>query len=272
LIAKYYSFQVGSVSCTVLLDDATMIGKDRLLKRFPHGTEAEYRQAYADIGLTLDEADSSFNILVMKIGGETVLVDTGEGGKPNGGLLPESLRLAGIKPEEITLIVLTHADRDHVLGLLTDDHQPAFPNAAYVLSKKEMEHWQSQITADQLLMVSMMYQKGLRLIDMDEQILPGLTAVPLPGHTPGHIGLLLESDGEKLLHLADLMHSPMQFAHPDWSPRYDVDPLRSIVTRRSALARAADESVLTLFYHLTFPGLGWVKITEKGFRWEATAI
>jgi len=91
--AQSYTFRVGSVDCTVLLDGASVLGKDRIVRRYPDATEAEYRQAYADMGLSLDEADSSFNILVAKIGEETVLVDTGEGGRPKGGYLPASMRL-----------------------------------------------------------------------------------------------------------------------------------------------------------------------------------
>jgi glyoxylase-like metal-dependent hydrolase (beta-lactamase superfamily II) len=268
--AKSYAFKVGSVDCAVLVDRASVIGKEGVLRRFPNGSEAEYRQAHADIGLSLDEADSSINILVAKIGGETVLVDTGERG-----YLLESMRLAGIQPEAITLVVITHADGDHVMGSLTEDNEPVFPNAIYVISEEERAHWQRRIEsdrADHRPVVTMMEAKGLRLIKTDEQILPGMTAVPIPGHTPGQIAVLIESENEKLIHLADLLHSPMQFAHPEWSVRFDVDTRISVPTRRAALGRAADENMLTLFYHLTFPGLGRVKQAEKGFAWEPLAI
>jgi glyoxylase-like metal-dependent hydrolase (beta-lactamase superfamily II) len=96
----------------------------------------------------------------------------------------------------------------------------------------------------------------------------GLTAVPIPGHTPGQIALLFESQSEKLLHMADLLHNPMQFAHPEWSPTFDVDIRCSVPTRRKVLDQAASENLLTLFYHLTFPGLGWVRQAETGFRWQ----
>lgn len=270
-----YPFKVGSVDCAVLLDGATVLGKERIVRRYPEATEAEYRQAYADIGLSLDQADSSFNILLIQIGGETVLVDTGEGGRPNGGHLLESMRLTGIAPDAVTLVVLTHAHGDHVLGLLADDGQPAFPQATYVISREELAFWQGRIAdgaADQRPIVTMIEAQGLRLIEMDEQIIPGLTAVPIPGHTPGQIALLVESEGETLIHMADLLHSPMQFAHPEWSPSFDVDTSISVPTRCDALRRAADDNMLTLFYHLTFPGLGRVKHAEQGFAWEPLEI
>jgi glyoxylase-like metal-dependent hydrolase (beta-lactamase superfamily II) len=113
-----------------------------------------------------------------------------------------------------------------------------------------------------------MEQRAMRIINMDEEILPGLCAVPIPGHTPGQIGVMIESEGEKLIHLADLLHSPMQFAHPEWSPSFDADMRQSVPTRIAALERAADQKMLALFYHLTFPGLGYVKRGDQGFLWK----
>jgi glyoxylase-like metal-dependent hydrolase (beta-lactamase superfamily II) len=269
--AKSHSFKVGRIDCTVLLDGESLPGRDGTMRRFPDADEADIRQAYAEAGLSLDEADSSFNVFAARIGEETVLVDTGEGGKPHGGHLLESMHLAGIEPDAITQVVITHVHGDHVLGLLSDDREPAFPNATYVISKEERAFWQVRIddwAGDQRPIIDMMEAKGLRLIEMDEPILPGLTAVPIPGHTPGQIGLLIESDGEKFIHLADLLHSPMQFAHPEWSPRFDADTSLSVPTRRDALGRAADEDMLALFYHLTFPGLGWVRRAGEAFAWE----
>ncbi len=269
--AKSYPFSVGSFQCAVLLDGTSFLGKERILKRFPDATEAEYRQAYAEIRLSLDAADSSFNVLLAKIDSDTILVDTGEGGKPTGGLLHQSLILAGVEPEAVTLIVITHCDGDHVLGLLTEDDRAAFANAKFVISKEEMAYWQGRIdreVPEQQPIVSMMEVKGLRLIEMDERILPGLTAVPLPGHTPGQIGALIESGNEKLMVMGDLLHSPIQFAYPEWSASYDIDTSISVPTRRAALGRVADENMLALLYHLTFPGLGRVKRAEKGFTWE----
>jgi glyoxylase-like metal-dependent hydrolase (beta-lactamase superfamily II) len=269
--AKSHSFNVGSIECAVLLDGASALGIEGTLRRFPNTPEADCRQAYADIGLSLAEADSSFNILLAKVGDETVLVDTGEGDRPPGGHLLESMRLAGMEPEAVTLVVITHTHGDHVLGLLSDDHKPVFPNATYVISREELAFWQARIdngTLDQGQIAAMLKERGLRQINMDEAILPGLTAFPIPGHTPGQIALLLESEKDKLIHMADLLHSPMQFAHPDWSPHFDADTRVSVPSRREALGRAADANMLALFYHLTFPGLGRVKRAGEAFAWE----
>lgn len=272
--AKAHSFEVGDARCTVLLDGASLTGRQGILKRYPDATEGDYERAYAEVGLSLDEADNSLNVLLVQTGGETVLLDTGEGDRPNRGYLPESLRLAGVAPEAITRVVVTHVHGDHTQGLLAPDGSPAFPNATYVISRPEMAFWEARIAAgaaDQRPMIDMMARQGLRLIEMDGEIAPGLTAIPAPGHTPGHIAVLIESRGEKLIDLVDLLHSPMQFAHPEWSASFDADTGLSVPSRRALLGRAADENALALFYHLTFPGLGRVRRAGDAFTWEPLA-
>lgn len=268
----HHSFKVGAGEFTVLLDGVDSLSRERFLKRYPDATEPAYRRAFADIGLSFDEAISSLNVLCAEIGGEMILVDAGEAGKSRGGELLTSMGHAGISPDNITLIVLTHSHGDHVQGLLTEHGQPAFPNARYVISAEEMAFWQKRIesgkAADQRAIVTMMASRGLQLIEMDAQIVPGVAALPIPGHTPGQIALLFESEGEALIHMADLLHSPIQFAHPEWSAYFDADTDVSVPTRRAALGLAADEGALTAFYHLAFPGVGRIRRGERGFIWE----
>lgn len=268
---QHQPFTVGTLECAVLLESVSPVNNEQFMGRFPNGNEADYRQAFNEMGLSFDEAISAMNILTVKIGTEQILVDAGMGKPPMSGWLFDSLALAGLTPDAITLIVITHTHSDHVLGLLNDAEEPVFPNARYVISDLELSFWRSRIEQDipeQAPILNMMEAAGLRVINMDDVILPGLTAVPLPGHTPGQIGLLLESDGESLVHLADLLHSPMQFRNPDWSPRFDNDLSVSVPTRHKILRRVADENRLTLFYHLTFPGLGRVLDRDTTFDWQ----
>lgn len=269
-----HAFQIGDIACHVLLDGGDTLDRERFMRRFPQGTEAEYREAYESMGLSLDDADSSLNILLAQIAGEMVLVDSGMGYSP-GGLLPESLRLTGIAPEAVSMVVITHSHGDHVMGLLHADGQPVFPNAQYAISSVEWAWWQVRVEStqpEQRAITAMMEERGLRLLAMDEVILPGLAALPIPGHTPGQIGLVFESAGEHLLHLADLLHSPMQIARPDWSAAFDADKSVSVPSRQAALARAADEDALVMFYHLTFPGLGRVQRQGSAFAWSPSPL
>jgi glyoxylase-like metal-dependent hydrolase (beta-lactamase superfamily II) len=268
---QFYAFKVGDIDCRVLLDGMTVIGAEGIAGRFPSVPEADAQRAFREVGQSIDDAASSLNILLARIGGETVLFDAGEGGRPKGGGVIPSLRLASIAPEEVTLVVITHTHGDHILGLVDANGQPVYPNARYVISAPERAFWQARIAAqipEQQGLMDMIEERGVRVIAADEPIMPGLTAVPIPGHTPGQIASLIESGGEKLIHLADLLHSPMQFAYPEWSPRFDADPTISVPTRQELLQRAADENMLAFFYHLPFPGLGRVSRADRGFAWE----
>lgn len=267
----HHKATIGDITYSIFLDGAEIISTERFLRRYPQATEADYRDAFAQIGQSLETADSSFNILLAHVDRDIVLVDAGEGGKPAGGELIAQMHHAHISPESVTLIILTHSHGDHVMGLLTNAGKPTFPNARYVLSAKEYAYWQAKIDAGldaHRPILEMMHKQGLRLIATNEVIINGVTAVPMPGHTPGQIGVLFESKGERLLHMADLLHSPIQFAHPEWSAKFDADISISVPTRQHLLTHVADAQLLTLFYHLTFPGLGYVTQTKTGFTWN----
>ena len=272
MTAKFHSFQIGNIDCTVLLDGVSSISIERFLRRFPDASEQDYRKAFTKIGQSLEQATSAFNILLLKMDDEVILVDAGEAGRPYGGDLVASMKLAEIDPQDITLVIITHSHGDHILGLVDNHNHAVFPNAHYVMSQAEFDFWRENIVqgaSQQLPILSMMRQNNLRLIDMDEEIIRGIKAIPLQGHTDGQIGLLIESQGEALLHLADLLHSPIQFAHLEWSVKFDADAELARQTRQKMLTYAAAESLLTLFYHLDFPSLGYVKRdNERGFTWH----
>lgn len=272
--ASVYHFNIGTIQCCAILDGVSHIGRQRFLRRFPDGTEADYRTAFAELGLSFDAAQSSLNVLLLKIGQERILIDAGEG-QPVGGLLPANLRVAGVQPEEISQIIITHAHGDHILGLLDAAKNPVFPNARYIITGEELQAWEQRIatkTPEQAAHLEHMRVQGLRLIPMDANILPEIRAVPLAGHTPGHIGLMIESQGQRLLHLADVLHSPIQFVNPAWCAKFDQDRAQATLSRRRALSTAAMDGIHTFFYHLGFPGLG--KLTQVGdaFIWHPTKM
>lgn len=235
----------------------------------------------------------SFNLALIEVGDQRVLIDTGfrfragddsggndEGPPPTLGVLSE----AGASAEGVTTVVLTHAHGDHLGGLL-DDGVPAFSNAELVLSAKEAAFWTGPSVPDDrapqsraLISALDTYADRVRTIEMDGMILDHppasgyapvtISAIPAPGHTPGHIGVEVASGEERLWLMVDTLHAPFQFSQPGWSPRFDSDPARAAATRRELLARAADESVLTHFFHIAFPGLGRVRHEGDGFAFD----
>ncbi len=211
------------------------------------------------------KSPSSFNLFVVKKGPETVLIDTGTGGK-----MLDLFQKIGIKPEEIKTVLLTHSHGDHVGGLLKDGKK-VFPNATLWLDVREREFWKSARNKDVFEQCIKLYGEP-KILTPDEKtavIFPEMVAVDLAGHTPGHTGFLISSKGEKLLLVADLLHSgAVQFAAPDVGFRFDDNPKQAVEIRSKTMKRAADEKLLFVGSHLPFPSAGSIKTDGDAFKFE----
>ncbi len=206
-----------------------------------------------------------YAVFVVKKGADTVLIDTGKGGR-----MLECLQTIDIKPEDVKNVLLTHSHGDHVNGLVRDG-QRVFPNAALWIDSNELAFWKSARNRNHYERCVALYGEP-KILSPDEKTalaFPELVAVALPGHTPGQAGFLLSSEGGKLFIVADLLHhGAVQFARPDISVRYDYEPERAARTRCKTLKRAAEENLLIAACHLPFPSVGNVKTDGDGFRFE----
>jgi len=212
----------------------------------------------------------SMNILLIDTGSHRVLVDTGCGphpAKPINGKLLERLAEVGVSTDTIDTVIITHAHWDHVEGNTDGQGNPTFPNARYVISDVEWETHTAEpnaIAQAQLLSIADRFEP----IKMDAEIVPGIRAIPAPGHTLGQIALLIGSDDAQLLHSADVFHDPVELIHPEWYFNFDADPEATVSTRRRLFDLAAREQLLVMPYHFPFPGLG--HIAAEGDHWSWT--
>jgi len=269
-----YTFQVGNFQCTVLADDISHLEISSIPDRFPDVPRQALLSALEKRHASTTTIEWSMNCLLVQRDDRNIMVDTGMGGE-GGKLIP---RLREILPlREIDTVIITHCHPDHVGGLVAADGALTFPNAEYWMRETEWEYWMgtegivhrgddryAQLLRAKLLPI----QDRLTLLTQDREIVPGITAFSAFGHTPGHIGLLIESEGEKLFDIVDALHAKVQLDHPDWSPRFDVDPVQASQTRKALLERAAEEEMPTLLYHFGFPGIGLVSRQGDGFLWE----
>jgi glyoxylase-like metal-dependent hydrolase (beta-lactamase superfamily II) len=222
---------------------------------------------------------SQYICLLVNTGEHRVLVDTGADGlDPNTGKLLQNLQAEGIAPEDIDMVILTHCHPDHIGGNTLDNGKPAFPNARFAMWKDEWDFWTSKQAEEKLdehvreVLLSVArknlppIQERLDLIEREREILPGIHAIAAPGHTPGHMALVISSEGEQLLCISDTALHPIHLEQPEWCAAVDFAPDQVVATRRRILNRAAAEKALVLAFHFPFPGLG--HIVQKGEAWQ----
>lgn len=281
----YYRFMVGDVEAVVISDGGLSfqpIQPTWAPEASKEDLEATLRSAF----LPTDRIHLEVNTLLIRIGGELILVDSGAGGLfgPSLGKVRERMEAAGIKPGQVTGVVLTHAHGDHFGGLLDAEGKPVYPNATYFASKTEIDYWTGsdpdfsklripKERREQSLAGARKYiaaiKDRLTPVTPGKKIVEGLEVVDAPGHTPGHIALLVTSGKEALLNAADTVHHHvLMFSHPEWTSAFDVDPGMGAQTRRKILDRAAADGLRLLGYHLPFPGIGHVRAAKGGaFEW-----
>jgi glyoxylase-like metal-dependent hydrolase (beta-lactamase superfamily II) len=109
------------------------------------------------------------------------------------------------------------------------------------------------------------------LLDGEKEIVPGVQVIPAPGHTPGHIALLISSSNSQLLHLSDAVLNPLHMEYPAWRSFFDLDPTGASTTRQQLLDRAAEDKLNILAYHFPFPGLGRVESKGHAWKWAAAS-
>lgn len=260
-----HQLSVGEIDCVVVHEGRGEQTVERLKGIFTTASEDKIAQGLAERGAV----GGSMNPLYMKVGDRQILVDVGFGN-----LIPK-LGAIGITPQDMTDVVITHFHGDHVMGLIDSDGKPHYPNATIIVNEAEWNHWMSEVTQQQigedrangLKACFAPYTDKIKRVKPDEEIVAGIKVVEAYGHTPGHIGLMIESNGDRLLHLVDTAHITLQDANPDWSPRFDSQPDVSPITRRKWFAYAADENILTLWYHFPFPGLGHISHEGDAFKW-----
>lgn len=269
-------FEVGDRAVTALLDGALQIDRSQLTGVDDEAYEAAMRDAYRDPA----SYRSAVNGFLVDAPEGVILVDAGTGTAmgPDLGRLPDNLQAAGVAPEDVTLLIATHLHPDHVGGAVVDG-AARFPNAEMVVHRADRDFWLDEATRnaapaeaqpffDLAASVVEAYGDRLRIVEGDEEVAPGLTTMHLPGHTPGHMGVMLDGGGDAgLLMWADIVHvPPVQFAMPQVTIGFDTDPSQAAETRAAILDRVASDRLMVAGAHMTFPGLANIATDGDGYR------
>ena len=273
----YYRVRLGSFAVTALSDGTAPRDIAKILSKADIAA-LEYSSDHEKEPVSL-----SINAYVINTGSHWVLIDTGAGelfGALSGKLI-SNMRAAGIEPNQIDTVLLTHIHADHSGGL-TISRIMQFPHATIYVDKRDVDLFvdraltptdspdMHRIVEQSRATIGPYISSGkVVLIQHDREIIPGISSRSQPGHTPGHTAYIVESGGHKMLFWGDIVHSAeVQFGRPDITVEYDIDASEAATQRLREFDYAAHSGIVVASDHISFPGLGHVRQLTSGYAWS----
>ncbi len=235
-----------------------------------------------------DYIEMALNILLVKTKDRLILLDAGMGifADERAGFLLKSLNKAGFSVKDITDVFISHAHPDHIGGLVDEKGNLVFSNAGYFISETEYDFWMNatlddfgnSALKDQPELISQMIspvqnilktiRPRLTFFDLNQELYGHFSFQAAPGHTPGLTMTTISSGKEKLICIADIVHSDVVvFPHPDWGYFGDADLDIAIQTRISVLRHSSETEMRVFAFHMPWPGLGFTGKAGQGFKW-----
>lgn len=276
--AAPFRFKAGEAGITVLSDGGLELPPSFVL---PGREQAEIDAVYRAAGESFSGFRSEVNVSLVRTGDALVLIDTGAGRDfmPGLGKLAERLDAAGVKPDDITHVIFTHAHADHLWGVIDPlGGDTLFEKAVHLMTAPERDFWlaegvESRVPAVMQGMAAGTHRRLRSLAARIEtlrpgaEVVPGLAIIDTSGHTPGHVSVMVGTGTDGVLISGDaLTQAVISFSRPDWRWGADLDGEKAAATRRRLLDQLATDRLRLLGYHLPWPGLGRVERNEATFR------
>jgi glyoxylase-like metal-dependent hydrolase (beta-lactamase superfamily II) len=285
----YYRFDIGNFKATVIADG---YGDVPFWPIFSANVPEAATKSFLKQNHLSPNLQFGNNLLVVDTGTDRIIVDTGFGDVlgPETGHFPwmlANLKRAGISPESITMVLISHIHLDHVSGITTKAGDFVFPKAKYVVVDSEYTYWtgnrfEADINASKApdpfkkaaIFAAKTYMPPIKslmqAVRPNADIVPGVSLVSMPGHSPFHTAIRFTSGNAEFIHMADTMHrSDSGLQHPEWSVIFDYDPQQAIKSRKRMLSQVSTDRTLVMGYHFSFPGLGYIEKAGSLYRWNA---